>query len=319
MAAMDLNTLNLTGLLQVGKAGPSMTIGGIDAFSNLGAVGRMKRSQKAQHSVRQFAIRELVHTWPERSDLSASRVLFKRNRLKKDAVEGMNVLAHDLNDLSRLGQRVIAQANNAINPDHIVDIGLSFGIGWDATVLLNSTRSCIVCRNRQAPVLKLPPQPRQVARTGSQICGWMVQPGLICHPKGSARRRHDLSKASCTNGRNSLVVKARLNGNYRQQQSRVDSLCPSRFDNRRIVLPPIANRHSTSSRPCFTREAAHVIRYAIRDSGSGSTHSESRHHYSDDGSVVIQIHLLMSVRQIATSGISHALTPPSAYHEGRNI
>ncbi len=93
---MDLNTPNLTGLLQSRQCPPDMANGCFDAFGYISLGSEVMHLKIAQHPFTQRASGELIHSRASRGTFAAWWMFRIGNGPKKDAVEGVNVISHGL-------------------------------------------------------------------------------------------------------------------------------------------------------------------------------------------------------------------------------
>lgn len=93
---MDLNTPNLTGLLQSRQNPPDMANGCFDAFGNVRLRSEVVHFKIAEHTFTQRASGELMHPWASRGTFATWWMCRIGNGPKKDAVEGVNFIGHHL-------------------------------------------------------------------------------------------------------------------------------------------------------------------------------------------------------------------------------
>lgn len=109
---MDLNTPNLTGLLQSRQCPPDMANGCFDAFGDISLGSEVMRLKIAQHPFTQRASSELIHSRASRGAFAAWWMFRIGNGPKKDAVEGVNFVGHG----SSFAQSLIVQSDDTIHP-----------------------------------------------------------------------------------------------------------------------------------------------------------------------------------------------------------
>lgn len=91
---MDLNTPNLTGLLQSRQCPPDMSNGCFDAFGYISLGSEVMHLKIAQHPFTQRASSELMHSRASCRTFATWWMFRIGNRPKKDAVEGVNFVDH---------------------------------------------------------------------------------------------------------------------------------------------------------------------------------------------------------------------------------
>lgn len=94
MVAMDLNTPNLSGLLQSRQCPPDMSNGCFDAFGYVSLGSEVMNFKIAQHPFIQRPGSELMHSRASRGTLAAWRMFRIGNGPKKDAVQGVDFVGH---------------------------------------------------------------------------------------------------------------------------------------------------------------------------------------------------------------------------------
>ena len=114
---MDLNTPNLTGLLQSRQCPSDMADGCFDAFCYISLGSEVMRLKIAQHPFTQRASSELVHSGTRRRAFTSRGMLRVGNGFKKDAEQGVNFVGHGLRALKRLrNERPYEEIDPAIKP-----------------------------------------------------------------------------------------------------------------------------------------------------------------------------------------------------------
>lgn len=114
---MDLNTPNLTGLLQSRQNPPDVANRCFDAFGYISLGSEVMHLKIAQHPIAKRSGGELMHSWASRSTPASWRMFGIGNGLEKDSVEGVNFVGHGLRALKRLrNERPYEEIDPAIKP-----------------------------------------------------------------------------------------------------------------------------------------------------------------------------------------------------------
>lgn len=91
---MDLNTPNLTGLLQSRQCPSDMSNGCFDAFGYVSLGSEVMNFKIAQHPIAKRSSGELIHSRSSRGTLAAWWMFRIGNGPKKDVVKGVNFVDH---------------------------------------------------------------------------------------------------------------------------------------------------------------------------------------------------------------------------------
>lgn len=114
---MDLNTPNLTGLLQSRQCSSDMANRCFDAFGYVSLGSEVMNFKIAQHPFTQRTSSELIHSRTSRGTFATWWMFRIGNGPKKDAVQGVDFVGHGLRALKRLrNDRPYEEIESAVRP-----------------------------------------------------------------------------------------------------------------------------------------------------------------------------------------------------------